>query len=1148
MTPREQMMDRQPPALRKLMESMAYEPQRAYSSEWREWIADETAKWLLTDDKPRSAVDRFFSKIANALKTLYANVPGLGKPTEAVQRMMDNFVSGSRALRENIAAQRTAQMDYGREPPALPTKVEATTAKLRLKAVQDAASSSAKTVGSHLNDVLSGDRGAITRNTNKLVTDLVKGRAQDLGRTVKFAVSSMDDMVRSYGKRGDFGKALQLWDHHKRLAEKEGREVQQHGQLALERAQRLSTPARNALEQLMYKATVYGVHPDEPFGKGKNAHLLDNDQAVEDSNARRYYEVKRAWDQLKDVQGNPQQVYKDLRDALSDIREKTFEAKRDNIDALPISADAKEEAHRALNNQEARTLQGPYFPLVREGSYITSAIMPAKPLGEFATREEAVAAGKREKAQNPHAEIFAPQKNDDGTWSAHAGEKAVWFHNTEKDALNARPQIEAEMREAWAHRQVDMDKAQNELSEPIISDPFTAVDFFRKAEVPQLGTFMKEVNKLNDAGRLDPEAYKRLSEMAIESLPESSPRKNFLQRQNIRGADTRMLAGYGRNLLGAGHAFGQTKEGPMITKAWADMEANRRKSPEFGDVMNDLQKRQDILARRMTHDPLNKFASTIQDISSFMSLGLSPAFAVQQALQPLILSAPVLAARMGADGKAVGYGKVMDALKGAYDGAAPFFGKRGAQQFAAELKRVLGTYGGDGKTLQESAHDLLDKFGKTDDERAMLKYLNDRGTLDFSFLNAVNDASTLSAAGSKAKAIMRLSMAFPQQIEAMNRTVTGLAAYRLAKEARGMDHADAVREANAVVSQTHGDYSRYNRPSAFNRPLAGMALQFKMYTQFIYSLFAHNIAAAMNKNLSRDERAQAVRTLGYVIGSHAVAGGAIGLGPVATAAKYALGSLMYAAAGAGVIDKKKRDQTLEDWMRSEATGLGDELLGKGNGKQLVEVGEYGAPSLVGMDLANKIGIPDLTDTRFTGKPLDQKATASDWMDRALITAMGPVWSNTKRLANGVQALGNGDVANASKQLLPSAPRALLAAITESQQGVVSGNGQVIRDAKDISPYNTFLRAVGIQSPETGMAYDERAARYDAKDRINTERDALLQQYSQAKGADRVALLKQIAAFNQGREKVFQITPETLSSQLKRKPLSKTDQAAQRAID
>ncbi len=1157
-TPNEQMASRLPPALAEQMRATDGNVTRAYASEFREWIADETAKWLVTDKKPASAVDRFFAKIAAAMKALYAQIDGRGRPTEAVQQMMDNWVANGRALKENDAAARTLDMDYAREPAEQPTAGETTRAKIDTKAMQarmEATVNGAMQLGKDVGSAIAGDPNGLKRSLNNAIGAVSEGKTGDIVRKLSHAVSSMTDMVGRYGgkEHGKFGEGFTRWDHAMRLAEKYSKDAQQQGQLAMEKAQRLSTPVRNALEDLMYKSTVFGVHPDEAFGTGRNAHLRDEDTSTEQANQRRWGEVKALWDQMKGIQGDPQQVYKDLREAMATLHHDTFEARREALDQLPLDASAKEEGHRMLNSAEERMLEGPYFPLVREGSYITTAVMPAKFVGEFDTRAEADQAARREKANNPHAEMQV-EHTADGTYAVHAGEKAVYFHDTLKDAKNARTAIEAEMREAWQHQSVgkafDDLLAGNTGEAPVISEPMTTVDFYRKAEVPTTGSFLTALNKLRDQQHIDPQAYQQMAEMYVESLPETSPRKAFLRRENIRGANRRMVAGYSRRLMGAAHAYGQTKIATERNAAWSQMYKHRGDRPDYGQVMSDVFQRQEILAKRMVHNPLNTFASVVQDASSFMSLSFSPAFALQQLIQPLVLSAPVLAARMTHEGKAVGYAKTMDALKQAYSDAPAFFMKRGGQQWAHELKRVLGTYGGDGQTLQESAHALIEKFGKTDEERKMLKYMNDRGTLDFSFLNAVTDATTQSAAGSKAKAIMRLSMAFPQQIEAMNRTVTGLAAYRLAREARGMDHADAVREANAVVSQTHGDYSRYNRPSVFNRPLAGMALQFKMYTQFMYSLLASNVAHAMNPRLSKAERTQAVRTLGYVFGSHAVIGGAVGLGPVAAAAKLGLGAVMYGLAGAGMIDKKKRDQTMGDWISAETEHYGDEMFGKGNGRALRESGTYGLLGLLGTNMANKIAIPDLTDTRFTGKPLSERATPGDAIDRFALSSLGSVYSNGKRLANGTGELLHGNVKAAAQQILPAAPRALLNAATEAQNGVVTGSGQVIKGHDQISPYGTFLRAIGLNTADTDMTYDDRGRLAATKDRIQTTRGDLITAYRNAKTPeDRADVMAQVADFNHGRAKELQLSGASLSRAVSSKAQqpSKEDRAVSRAI-
>jgi hypothetical protein len=1153
-SPSEQMISRLPPALGDALRKTATQPDRAYASEWREWIADETAKWLLTAEKPSSGVDRFFARIANALKMLYAQVAGAGKPTDAVQRVFDNWVERSRDLRSADAAARAIDMNYGRDPSEEPRPAEqsrATIAAKAMKAKAEAAVAGAAQLRTGMAEALDGNPAAIKRSINKAVVQLKYGRtAQVLNKTI-VALSSMNDVVGRYGgkEHGKFGEGLTRWDHAMRLAEKYSKLAHQQGQSALERAQRLSTPVRKELELLMYKSTVYGIHPDEAFGVGRNKHLDDKEPSVRDANLTRHAEVTTLWRKLQSVPGNPQQAYRDLRAAMTQLHEDLFDARRQNIDTLDISPEAKEEAHRLLNVAEQQRLKGPYFPLVREGNYITTVRMPQTSLGVFDTHEEASAAARRAKAINPHAQVTITHEAE-GDYTAHVVEKAVYYHPTLADAYAARKGIEDELREAWGREGLSgaFDEMLDDKSTPLIAEPMGTLDYFRKAEVPTSGSFMKEVNKLNADGHIDPQAYKMLSEMYVDSLPETAPGKSMLYRENVRGASQNMLAGYGRRLLGAAHSYGQTKVGPERNASWSLMAKHRGDDPQYAGVLNTLSNRQRILAARMSSDPTNRIASTIQDASSFMSLGFAPAFLVQQLMQTMVVSAPVIAARAGLDGKAVGYGKTLDAVKTAYEGAVPFFTKRGATQFMTDMKRALGTYGGNGPTMQESAEQLINQFGKTDGERSLLRYMNDRGSLSFDYLNAVADATTMSAAGSKAKAILRMSMAFPQQVEAMNRVVTGLAAYRLALAERGMGHGDAVRDANAIVVQTHGDYSRYNRPSVFNRPLVGMALQFKMYTQFMYALLASSVAHGMDPRLSRTERAQAWRTLGYVLGSHATFGGLVGLGPVAGAAKLALGALIWAGAGAGLIDDKKKDQTTADYVAEHFEKWGDEMFGAGAGHELRGVGTYGLPALLGVDFAERIGLPDLTDTKFAGKS-SAKDAPSKGLDNLMLTMLGPVYSNSKKLYDGTAALMDGDLHGAAKNILPAAPRAWLAAATEAQDGITTAQGKTLTAAKDISPYDTFIRTTGFSTTDTAMMYDDRARVQDAIDRYQAKRDELVKAYAQASPEDRPAIRAKVTDYNSGRPKEMQISSATLERALSPRAHapSKLEVAAAKAI-
>ncbi|MCJ5806378.1 hypothetical protein LPJ82_29310, partial [Klebsiella pneumoniae] len=199
------------------------------------------------------------------------------------------------------------------------------------------------------------------------------------------------------------------------------------------------------------------------------------------------------------------------------------------------------------------------------------------------------------------------------------------------------------------------------------------------------------------------------------------------------------------------------------------------------DALNVLRRNQEAVAERMKPTPGNRAMNFITDLSSLISLGFSPAYVLTNATQPWTVTLPVLAGLTKGDGNPVGLAKAGQYLKDAYSGAVGFFSKRGFQDFINEA-RAIANRRGSGATLQDSAKEILQRFAKTDEERAMLESLLERGTLDFSWLNSLEDAMRGGAMAQKWAALQRMAMAFPQQVEAMNRVVTALAAFRLARD------------------------------------------------------------------------------------------------------------------------------------------------------------------------------------------------------------------------------------------------------------------------------------------------------------------------------------------------------------------------------
>src|SRR5690606_20332184 len=152
-------------------------------------------------------------------------------------------------------------------------------------------------------------------------------------------------------------------------------------------------------------------------------------------------------------------------------------------------------------------------------------------------------------------------------------------------------------------------------------------------------------------------------------------------------------------------------------------------------------------------------------------------------------------------GDPIGFAKAAEYVKEAYAGAPGFFAKRGVQDFVANLKRLAGKkVNHDAPALTDA---MLDEFSKGNaEERAMLTEMLELGRLDFSFLDVLQDIMQGGTALSMLSKVTRLGMSFAQQGEAMNRVVTALSAYRIARNEAGMSHEQATMYAYDVVGET----------------------------------------------------------------------------------------------------------------------------------------------------------------------------------------------------------------------------------------------------------------------------------------------------------------------------------------------------------
>lgn len=1082
---------------------------RAYATSFWEWAARNATLYVLDPNRPFSSrVEKFFKAIADVMRALMAKLTGSNEPNAVWAEALDRWVAGTMTLQRmpQVPSQFYDHDEFAAaaEPPqrAFTNHV----ARTLTAAIEP------------LRKVMSGN--ATRADIEQTMKPVVESKAGEKALDVGLSLMTLRQIERKY-RDTPLGPALSAWTRLQQTKAKTANTTMEEGSQWMERANQLDAKVRSQLEQVMYYSTHFKVHPDLPITDDKNKHLSRGSQYVQEVNEKRYRQVNDLYNAMTTADSSTAQIFAGLRDSFTKLHGKTLEKLLENVENSEFSEGAKEQLKARIKNAQHELREGPYFPLMRFGNWIVKVQLPAfsvgkggKPEGEyFATKTEAREEMRHQRSLNPGATVKV-EKTPEGQYLVRVFQRGVYFFESQAAAKAARAEIEKEVREHYAANDVDFDTAQaalqekgaEEESDAVISEPFGAIEGFEQRKQAS-AEFMAEARSLLNQGKLDPEVAATLERLAIEALPENSYRHSMLPRQNIFGASKQMLRSYAHRYQGAAHHYSVVEHGAAINKNWSRIAEQREKFAPAAQVYNNLKANQQAIADRMAHTTANTIMNTITDASSLYSLGFSPAYVLTNAMQPWTVAAPVMAGLVNKANRSVGMVKAAKYLKEAYEGAVPFFTKRGMQDFANELRGIAGKKG-QNKTLQETALDILSTFSKNDAEQKMLQSLLERGTLDFSWLNSLEDAMRGGVLGQKWANLQRLGMAFPQQVEAMNRVTTALASYRLAKDEGLTDGSEtALQEfADDMVADTQLDYSRMNRPLAFNKAGLNVILQFKLYMQGMYMLLLRH-SAMMLRGKTPEERKQGRRTLAYLLTAHAAAAGGAGLGPVAGLAKLALVMMAMAT-----------PDDEDDWKSGEQ--LMREMLVDGFGEYGGVVAERGLPAVLGVDMSDRIGLPNLIDSRYAQiKETDSYGTA---MDKWVLYSLGAPYSNAKRIVQGTYDAANGDFASAVNGL-PSAARALARSAKWAREGVVDKDGDTFIPRSELGWGDLAIQSLGLSPLQTTEAYRERTETKQTLARILVERKAIMQDARNGEDVD-----ERLKEFNASAPAKLRITSAQLS--------------------
>lgn len=582
----------------------------------------------------------------------------------------------------------------------------------------------------------------------------------------------------------------------------------------------------------------------------------------------------------------------------------------------------------------------------------------------------------------------------------------------------------------------------------------TAKKDFNAASDGPSGEFVGKVLKLVDG--LEMKAKEKaalmddLNQLAIGALPEQSYRRHFAHRKGTPGFSSDAMRAFASSMQHVAHHVARVLHGDELQILVDGL--NKRTRETIGDVdttamqqvANELSKRLDLMLNPTTHP----VTAALGQVGFVMSLGGSVASGITNLSQTPLVTFPWLGSRFG-------------------------FTKA-----AAALTRASKDYFGS-KWDRWSGFVMKDSASLSADERRALTELEDAGLINLTQAHDLaGTANTDSASSRRSFAINRAMKLVGWTFhvpEVMNRQVSALAAYRLARE-RGQDHTGAVETARETLRRTHFDYSASNRARWMAGNFTRVITMFKQYSQNVTYLLWRQTHQAL-KGESPEVRQEARRMLLGVAATHFAAAGALGLPLGVFGVSPLLGLL---AMGMGSEDEPW------DWQVEFRNLLAD-LFGKQAGEAIAH-----GPlrTLTGIDMAGRVGLGDL----WVRAPQAEKE-GRDAVEAWMLTLLGPVAGYAGNIGTAMKAFDEGKVGRGLEAMLPKFIAAPIKAARYENEGVKSWRGDdlgIKLDRGDI-----FATALGFQPAQLAEMFEGQRAIKGREAKLMARREEISNMFTSA---------------------------------------------------
>lgn len=585
-----------------------------------------------------------------------------------------------------------------------------------------------------------------------------------------------------------------------------------------------------------------------------------------------------------------------------------------------------------------------------------------------------------------------------------------------------------------------------------------------------------EIDGILKDANVDQEVMDAIYQKWLQSMPDLSVRKRYIHRKGVKGFHQDALRAFASHMFHSGHQMGKLKFGLDLQEALDDARDQVRNTDDptrAGQLVNELAHRHEWVMNPKG----SKLAQKVNSAAFVWYLAATPAAAVINMTQPILVGVPVLGAKLG------GVTKASDALLKA----------------SADLARGKGD---------------ISQGKLTGDEKRAIRAMYASGAIDRTMameIAGIGD-SGVEYAPLRHAVMSKISWLF-HKAEVVNREVVALAAYRMAR-AKGQGHEQAVDTAHELNFTVNYDYANSSRPRILQSDFAKIVGVFMSYQLNVwYRIFRdiHQSFAGDNAQARKEARYQ----LGGLMAMQTLLGGTSG---------FFMYNVLMGIAGMFFDD----EDNPFSFKHEVETAIYD-LFGKSVGGMIIN----GVPGhLTGIDLTSRVGMADF----FLRMP-DGSNEGKDWWLEFVAGSLGASVGAVGNMVVGAHYMREGDTARGAELMVPKAIKDLMKAWRYANEGLLTRKGDVILPKDDMQVWDIVKQASGFTPAKVSTAHELRGRKYDAQNRIKNERSTLINRFATAiRNGDQDArkrVIQQIIAWNKrSYAKALPITRETLERSLK----------------